>query len=122
VEGQDVDRAAFASDVERDFDRGQPSGRGQDPNRRLDERGVAGVEESIQGFALPEQPDNQPGVEALSDPIEKPERDAVRPATFDSRDDRPRHTDEIGEILLAPLPPKTQCPDRQPDPDDIHRS
>ena len=53
MEGEDVDRASFAADVERHLGGDFPVGRAQDLENLIDESGMSRIKEAIQTLAVP---------------------------------------------------------------------
>ena len=69
VPGEEVDRAAIASDVECHLGHDRPAGVSEEYEHLLHQTGVIGIEQSIGGFALPIDPNDESSVEGLHDPI-----------------------------------------------------
>jgi hypothetical protein len=61
--GKDVNRATLAEVVERHLDGDLPAKRHQQPNRSLNEGGMSGIEEAIEGLAVPSNADLEIGTQ-----------------------------------------------------------
>ena len=70
VEGENVDGAALAVDVERHVGRHDPTRNLEQADRALDEVGVTLIEKTVEGFAIPREPAVDAGTECRGDPIE----------------------------------------------------
>jgi len=121
VEREDVNRAAFASDRERDLGRDLPAEGCEPPHDRLHERGVRLVQQSVERLAVPEQPAVEPCAECIDERAEHPDRQPICPASFDAGDGRPGDARVPREVDLSPPASPPQCPNRESEPNCIHR-
>ena len=121
VEREDVNRAAFASDRERDFGRDLPAEGCEPPHDRLHERGVRLVQQSVERLAVPEQPAVEPCAECIGERAEHPDRQPICPASFDAGDGRSGDARVPREVDLSPPASPPQRPNRESEPNRIHR-
>ena len=101
VESEDVDRAPLAPDVERDLHRALPAGGGQKVHGGIDEACVRRVEEPIESFAVPGQPDLESAAEHRCDPIEVTQPQPVGLTSFGPTDLRPADPRSLRDVVLS---------------------
>ena len=82
--GENVDGTAFASDSEGHLGRHLPTRRSQVTDNLLHEPRVVGVEETVQGFAVPIEPNWQPRAKRLCHGIELVHGASAAEAAFDA--------------------------------------
>jgi len=119
---ENVDRPSLASDGKGHLDRDQPACPIKATDRRIDESRVIGVQQPIEPFALPWQPDlksctqrrGQALQDANADPIELPQLGAGYLAL--------RHCCPIGDVLLAQAAAATKGLEASAEADRIHRA
>ena len=97
MESQDVDGTTLAPDIERDLGRDLPACRAQEFQGTIDEAGVPSVEQPIETFALPQQPDVDPCVQGGGDADQRVNRHTVGSSSLDAPNDRTRHAGMIRE-------------------------
>ena len=78
------------------------------------------VEESVEPLALPEQTDVHTPTEVTGQALEGVDGDAIRVATLQPVDDRPRHTSPIRKLCLHQASAHSKCPEPETEPDDVH--
>ncbi|HET7027209.1 MAG TPA: hypothetical protein VFI28_05925 [Candidatus Limnocylindrales bacterium] len=111
MNGQDVHRPSLASQVERDLDFGLPAVSVQDANECVGGRGMRGIQQAVEGLAVPAQADVKPSLEGFGQPLEVGHRHTAEKAAFGPRDQTPRHAGMVGEVLLAPPEPDPKSAD-----------
>lgn len=110
MEGEDIDRPALPMNVEGHL-RGDFPGRiAQEPQDRVGEIGMRGIEEPIERLAVPQDPHVQGGTQSARDADERPYSDRLGATAFDPRDGRSRQADHPGESLLGQPPATAQSP------------
>ena len=102
MKGEDIDGSALAADREGDLDQAPPAVRLELANDTLDERGVIGVEEPIEGLPMPVDPDGESRPVRVADSAENGGRDAIGTASLHPGDERLRHACAVGERVLGP--------------------
>jgi len=120
VEGKDVDRTAFSSELEGDLGRHFPAGRSEEGEAALDEVGVCGVKEAIEALAVPQQPDIDSCAQSRRDADDGVQRHTVDAAALDTPDHRSGDASLGGELLLRQSPASPERSQREPEPDDVH--
>jgi hypothetical protein len=82
VERQYVDGSSLAEDREGDLGGNLPVSRAQETHDRIDELGVGGVEESVEVFAMPIQPNRHSSAKGFGDPVDRSQRKQVGEASL----------------------------------------
>ncbi len=121
MEGQDVDRTALATDVERHLGHRLPARLGQARDRGVHEPGVCHVEKAIERLAVPAEANLDAGSEGTGDGLDRPDREPVRPPQLDPRDAGSRHASRQGEIALTPTASSPKRPKTASETDRFHR-
>ncbi len=103
VKREDIDRATFSPDRERDFDLDRPSEASKTTDDQLHDRGVALVHEPVQLLSAPPQPDVEICSECCGSSDHGAHRDAIDPAAIDQRDLGSREARVNRDVGLATL-------------------
>ncbi len=83
--GDDIDRAAFAVDRERDLGLDDPIGQaGQSPDKGLDHSGMARIDESVEIAATPAGDEIDPRVQGVEYPAQDDECRGVDAAVLEA--------------------------------------
>jgi hypothetical protein len=115
-----IDRPPLAVDRKGDLDLCQPSIPAEDPDRRIDDAGMALVDEPVEGFTSPSEIQVETAIQRVGSGLEGTPWDPRRLATLDPTKDAPRQAGAIGELLLRPPLPPTQGDHRPSEPPTIH--
>lgn len=86
----------------------------------LDDCGVGRVQQSVEAFATPSEPQVDLGPEGAADHLEAAQVDAGKRAILDLRDQRPMDARRTGEVLLGHLRADPQRPHLPPETDIVH--
>lgn len=120
VNGEDVDRASFASDIERGLRRHLPTVRPQHRHELFDEARVPCIEQPIKALAVPQQSEIHPRAQHRGNAHERVNRHPVGIPPLDPPDDRARNAATGPQLFLGQPSPESQGPDTEPEPDDVH--
>ena len=120
VEREDIDRAAFSSNVERRLCGRDPAPTLEPFERELDEPSVPGIDQPIQSLAVPQEPDVNACVEGRRDRCKRRKGDPVGAAPFEAPDHGPRYTGRLGEANLAPAASSTKGSKPESESHDVH--
>ena len=112
---------AFPANRERHLGRHLPANSCQIRECVFDEVGVLGIQQPIEGFAVPVDLDAQAGTERLQNAFDRSNWHAIALAAFDAADGRLRGPGGSGEISLTPTAPSTQTSNGASNPHEIHR-
>ena len=82
---------------------------------------MLGIQQPIEGFAVPVDLDAQAGTERLQNAFDRSNWHAIALAAFDAADGRLRGPGGSGEISLTPTAPSTQTSNGASNPHEIHR-
>lgn len=121
MESQDVDRTAFATNVEGRLDDHLPAQRPQLGCHDVDQRCVIWVQESIERLAIPAEMKIQPGRERANDAIELSERQLIATADFEAPDHGAGGLCRRSQIDLAPAATASKRANLPTEPDRVHR-
>jgi hypothetical protein len=120
VEGEDVDRTAFATDRERDFNAYVVTEGLKSPNHNVDDRSVGLIEQPVQTLAMPADRQLDLGVDRLADRVQRAERDPADAAQLDPADRVLRDPCSSGDVALAEALPAAQRTDRAAEANHVH--
>lgn len=99
---EDVDGAAFAGDRERDLGRDLPAPTSQKSHDLFDQSRMVRVEQTIQGFAVPVEPDLETSAKRLGNPVESSDGHSIAAARFRAGHSRRRDVSLCREVDLTP--------------------
>lgn len=117
---EDVDRTAFAGDVEGDLGCGYPSAQAQQLDEAIDHSRMVAVEETIELLSVPQHADKEPCSELGKDPLDRLNRDSTCGTALDSRDRRVRQADTPSQLALRPPTLPSQSTNLEPESNRIH--
>ena len=92
----------------------------QERNHALNDAGVPRIEEAVQPFALPKEPDIDPSSDCRGDLLQRVNRDPIGIPTLDAPDHCPGNVSTGRELSLGEAATRSQCAQTEPKPDDVH--
>ena len=119
---QDVDRASLAANLETHLGFGRPPSALKTCHAIFNQRCVGAVEEPIDRFASPVDPDDDPGLERATDPFDHAEPKLFGTTELEQRHCPPRDARPRRQVNLTPAAPVTQDPNGSPKADGVHAS
>ncbi len=121
MERKNVDRPAFAIDVERRLRHDFPTMTTEECADPLDDLGVIGVQQTVNVLAVGEQLHPHARAELANDAHEHPVRDPVRAAALDAADRGLGEPSAPRELHLSPAALAAERPNRKSEPNGVHR-
>jgi hypothetical protein len=115
-----VDRASLAVDGEGCLGDNVPAIRHEEGHDLLDETGMRGVDQSVEGCPRPLEPEHDPRTEGCGHAFQRFRRNGRQLAELDSRDLRLRAPASHGQVLLTPAAALAEGADALPEPDPVH--
>lgn len=120
MEAEHVDGAAFPANVERDLRDRIPAQGGEDAEDEFDQMSVLRVEEAIESFALPQQPNVNPRVDGCGHAHDRGNCDAIGMTMLDPAHGRLRRTRSTRQLTLGHPAATTERADSQAEANDVH--
>lgn len=110
--GKQIHRALLTADPEGNFDRALPPEAGQSADQRFADRGMHGIQETIELLPSPSYSDVQLAAERNYQCLDTTYRHTGEIAALHARHGRLRHPATPGQIHLAQAEPMPQRPNR----------
>jgi hypothetical protein len=121
VPGKEIDRSSLTAYPEPDLGRDLPSRGTKDCRDDFDESSVVGIDQAVEGFAIPAEAEVGPGAKRACNSIGLGQGDVPRLPCLDADDNRSADTRRIGQVLLTPAPSMSERPNSTSEPDEVHR-
>jgi len=116
----EIDRSGFPIDRKRHFELGVPTAPLQEPGRAADDGRVSFVKQAVEVAAAPSQPDRETGANSPSQGSEGVDLHSADQPALGERDLMLTDIGRVAEILLTPVAPMPERPQRPTDPNVVH--
>lgn len=120
METEYVDRASFASNVERRLRCGLPPVAVKQLHHAFHEAGVPGIEQAVQTFALPQEAEVNPRTERACNSLQCLNGHPVSLSPFDPPDHRSGHASTGSQLCLGQTSSEAKRPQPESEADDVH--
>lgn len=120
VVAEKIDRASLAEDVERHLNSDVPAEASEPAGHLLHEKGMVGVQQPVESFAVPAQAQIDAGAQCAGDRLEGTQRELVEVTSFNAGNGAPRQPGGDADIDLSPAAATAECAYRASDADRIH--
>ena len=118
--GEQVDRPALPTDVERDLDGHIPSQQAEAGRGLIDHRSVIRIEQAVETLALPCDEQLQARGQRPDDRVDMAHRHVIGSTCLHAPHHRARNSGSTSQVGLPPSPSPPKGPDLTPEPDRIH--